>query len=779
MTWLRGGDSGLEAALVPSHPDVVEAPVGWPRWSVSEARPKLGELVRQAAGGRPVVLTRHGRPVAVLDSAGSPLARPPAAPLGALLDGLPLTPDLPAAEVPVPTGLPGLDEVTAGGLRPGRLAVLTAPPGVGATTLALGMARAVALGEQPYPVLVVSGRLTQRDVLVRVLAAEAGVKLRDVAAGTLPDGDRNRVGGVAARLRAAPLHLADQLTTLDQVRAAAERIEGLALVVLDPIGHLDLAGSLQPPLALRRLARDLHTAVLAITTPGARGVEELTLEADLALRLDREGADARVVLAVERHRHGLTGAWPLRADFARAGLLPVPAGDDAGPGTGASGDHGAPGPSAATAASIPSPTGGSPVPVTHTAPRSVPPAAATATAAVAVATPDRLSDGTVVTATVEPCVLCGEPTPYRAAGHPQHLGGLCVTNTVPPPVGSPAAAAPAQDGTASAPAGVAARPQRRREETGGLIAQAVAQALEDNGGDMDAALAVLIKRAIPDAMALLNSTRVGSTYDFTNYLTVDDVPILKKPSRDGADLIWEGRPKWRNRAAEAGPRRTATALDVNGAYLSALKTHLPIGTLRHSTDGVYDRKRSGVYLVDPPAWAHEDLPNPLGNREEPGPLWITDPTLRLLIRLSGRKYGLCAAPVIHESWTSGSSEALLEKFRRELATARDTALENGDRVTLEYVKAMYAKFVSTIGESSANREMRRPDWMHIIRSQAFANLWLKAWKAHQAGLTIVRMTGTDELHLTGGDWRQVFTEGRRLTDMKFKNEYPIGRGDDD
>jgi hypothetical protein len=36
------------------------------------------------------------------------------------------------------------------------------------------------------------------------------------------------------------------------------------------------------------------------------------------------------------------------------------------------------------------------------------------------------------------------------------------------------------------------------------------------------------------------------------------------------------------------------------------------------------------------------------------------------------------------------------------------------------------------------------------------------------------MQGTDELHLTGGDWRTVFSEGRGLTDMKLKNTYTIG-----
>jgi hypothetical protein len=50
-------------------------------------------------------------------------------------------------------------------------------------------------------------------------------------------------------------------------------------------------------------------------------------------------------------------------------------------------------------------------------------------------------------------------------------------------------------------------------------------------------------------------------------------------------------------------------------------------------------------------------------------------------------------------------------------------------MTLEYVKQMYSKFVSTLGESNYNRELYRTDWMHLIRSQAFVNLW---WKAHRA-----------------------------------------------
>lgn len=319
------------------------------------------------------------------------------------------------------------------------------------------------------------------------------------------------------------------------------------------------------------------------------------------------------------------------------------------------------------------------------------------------------------------------------------------------------------------------RPVQAPAEVPDLIGHAVAQALETNGGDVEAATAALVKRAIPDAMKLLDVCRTGARYEHTSYLPMLDV--LKKTSSKGSDQIWEARPKFIRKDLRKGPRQTVTALDMNGAYLSALKTHLPIGALQHSTDGEHNPRRSGVHLVTPPEWNHTELPNPLGDREEPGQVWITEATLRLLLRLSTEKYGrLCEAPVIHESYTSGASENLLEKFRRTLRDAREAAIASGDEVTLEYVKSMYSKFVSTIGESNANHDIRRPDWMHIIRSQAFSNLWMKAMKAHNSGLTIVKMAGTDELHVVG-DWQQVFPEGRGVSQVKVKDEYEIGEGE--
>ena len=366
----------------------------------------------------------------------------------------------------------------------------------------------------------------------------------------------------------------------------------------------------------------------------------------------------------------------------------------------------------------------------------------------------------------QPCVLCGEPARHQVAGFPQHLD--------PAECGSAEAAQP--EPQPQSEQGVRVVPVGRRLQTADtpdLIGTAVASALAEHSGDVESATEALVKRAIPDAMALLDHSRMGGRYDVVAHPWMPDV--LRKQSSRGADQIWEARPKWSRSELPAG-KHEITALDVNGAYLSALKTHLPLGQLEHSTGNHHDRRRAGIHLITPPDWEHDAyLPNPIGSRDEPGPLWVTESTLRLLLRISGPKYGLCDPPEIHESWTSGATEGLLEKFRIALKDARDRAIADNDDVTLEYVKAMYSKFVSTMGESNYNRELYRPDWMHLIRSQAFANLWWKAHRAYDEGLMVVRAMGTDELHVIG-DWRAVFAEGRGVTEVKVKDVYTVGTG---
>ncbi|QCX82149.1 Replicative DNA helicase (plasmid) [Streptomyces sp. YIM 121038] len=306
------------------------------------------------------------------------------------------------------------------------------------------------------------------------------------------------------------------------------------------------------------------------------------------------------------------------------------------------------------------------------------------------------------------------------------------------------------------------------------IESAVEQALQEADGDVDAAINLLKRKAVPDAMALFKLSRVGATYEHSVY--PEPLEFLSKPSQHESDQIWEGRHKWRNRALLTAvknglqPPLDVTALDTNAAYLSAFKTYLPIGALRHHTRG-FLAKESGIHRVDHFEWRHDDLPNPLGNRVEPGPYLLDEATVRLLIRC--HELDLSEPPRILESWTSGGTEALLEKFRRILNEARTKAIQEDDKVTEEYVKAMYSRFTSTIGESGKNQELRRADWVHIIRSQAFASLWMKAHRAYQEGLTLVQVSGVDEIHVVG-DWRQIWNEGRMPKEIKQKRLYTLG-----
>ncbi|MEU0002542.1 helix-turn-helix domain-containing protein [Streptomyces microflavus] len=405
-------------------------------------------------------------------------------------------------------------------------------------------------------------------------------------------------------------------------------------------------------------------------------------------------------------------------------------------------------------------------------------------------------DGRAIEGDPGPCVRCGVETTYQSTDNrPLHSGALCQPATSTPPAPAPAVTAPnpapaAPVRVSPVPAPVPTRPQRRTKSAEraqadlmSLIRDAVQEEAERAGGDEDAAMEALIKRAVPDVMELFTETRSTARYEYTAYPTLPD--ILEKPSKKIADQIWEARPRFRHpdysmRAAR--PDIKVTALDTNAAYLSSMKCWLPFGRLEHTTgaDGV-NPKRSGVHLITPARWAHPHLPDPLGDRDEPGALWVTDATLRLLLRLSGPKYKLTQAPEVHESWTSGATENFLDALRQLLAAARDEALTTQDSLMEAYVKAMYSKLVSTMGESDANRKIIRPDWMHIVRAQAHANLWGKAYKAHQAGLDIIALLGTDELHVTGDPW-QVFDQGRGLSQMKIKyskakesGEYMVGK----
>ncbi|MDH6129922.1 DnaB-like helicase C-terminal domain-containing protein [Kitasatospora sp. GP82] len=680
---------------------------GLPRFGVRDTREKLSALV-SAAAGQASVITRNSKPVALLVSAHAP-ARPASSRVLATV-GDSVTALLGQSRQQATIGIPGIDQAAAV-LRPGRLTLVVGAPGTGTSLLALSAATTAALDAGTRVLYAASGP-TRTDVTCRIIAARADVDYQRLRANTLNPTEQQAVTAFAPKLQAAPL-LIDDGTGLDTA-AIAEVLHDdgnqIRLVVVDrlqsePHPHRPLSGDNVPPAVreLAHLAQQHQIPILAaLDSPDHTGAVALGADLLLALTNTETGIELRITEA----DLGVQTDVPLLLDGSRARLLDRPAAEPPAPPTDA-----------------------------HPTPGSGPESPAA------------------------PAVIDTK------------------TQTASVPAAPVAAERPAETPSESPLEGVVVSSGATKMSTGRgkdaivshllkMIETKKTTALEITQGDIQAAIVLLQKTAIPDVMALFNYTREEARYEHTAHPPLLD--LFRRQGNSKADAIWEGRPNWENEDLlyGDGPQQLVSRLDMNAAYLSAFKSHLPIGQLKHHTGADWDpKKMAGIVRVSVAPWEHRHLPDPMGSREQTGDAWITTATLSLLRRLAGM--GLCQPPRIHEAWVAHSSEHILEYLRVALATARQYGIDEGDDVVVEYVKDMYAKFVSTAGTSTNNHLLNNPSWQHIMRSQAFFNLYLKALKAHKSGLQIAAMKGTDELHVIG-EWRQVFEEGRGLSQVKEK-----------
>jgi len=329
-----------------------------------------------------------------------------------------------------------------------------------------------------------------------------------------------------------------------------------------------------------------------------------------------------------------------------------------------------------------------------------------------------------------------------------------------------------------------------------FIPERVAEALELKGGDVEEARIYLAGqpnqagKSLEHVMDLWDKTRVGGRYDHTAYPDLPE-PLIRQ-RKGNADEVWEGRPKFTHPDPNLRGQ-TVTPLDVNGAYLSALGSAvLPVRSITHNPTGRDSKGRNwswenpddygrgvnlaGIVQIDQLPWPHDHLPHPLGDdRETAGRMWVPTPVFTKLKDAVSAQL-LEELPPIRQAYVAPGTDAMFKILTSILRDARTRAIEENDDLTKAYVAKMYAVFVSTCGDSPANHHLQRPDWQHIIRGHAFANLWRKAIKAHRAGLTIAHVGGTDELHLIGDvfgarlDGKPVFQQGTGLNQIKLKGE---------
>jgi replicative DNA helicase len=212
----------------------------------------------------------------------------------------------------VPTGFADLDDLT-NGLHPGQLVIVAARPGVGKSTLALDLARAASI-KHGLTSVIFSLEMSQLEITMRLLSAEAGVPLSHIRGGRMSDQDWNRVSAKMGQVSEAPMFIDDSPNmTIMEIRAKARRLKqrhDLKLIILDYM-QLMTSGkkveSRQQEVSefsrqLKLLAKELEVPLVAISQLN-RGPEQRTDKKPMLSDLRESGSleqDADMVMLISR-----------------------------------------------------------------------------------------------------------------------------------------------------------------------------------------------------------------------------------------------------------------------------------------------------------------------------------------------------------------------------------------------------------------------------------------------------------------------------------------------
>jgi replicative DNA helicase len=212
----------------------------------------------------------------------------------------------------VPTGFTELDEVT-NGLHPGQMIIVAARPGVGKSTLGLDFLRSCSIKHRMASVIF-SLEMSKSEIVMRLLSAEAKIKLADMRSGRMSDDDWTRLARRMSEISEAPLYIDDSPNlTMMEIRAKARRLRQRADLRLIVVDYLQLMTSGKKTESrqvevsefsrhLKLLAKELEVPVIAISQLN-RGPEQRTDKKPMLADLRESGSleqDADVVVLLHR-----------------------------------------------------------------------------------------------------------------------------------------------------------------------------------------------------------------------------------------------------------------------------------------------------------------------------------------------------------------------------------------------------------------------------------------------------------------------------------------------
>ena len=232
------------------------------------------------------------------------------------------------------TPWPDLDDLTRG-LKPGRLIVIGARPGVGKSLMGANLASHVA-SRHGHTAYVASMEMDRIEYGQRILSAEARVDLTRLDNGALDDSHWTAIARASADIQKWPLIVDDEpRQTVSRIRSRVRdltRTQTVALVVVDYLQMLTPRDARmtkreqidEATRGLKLLAREMAVCVVAIAALNRQSVnrggdgkptmgdlkESSGIESDadqvILLHPDPE-SPAELLVIVEKHRNGPTG----------------------------------------------------------------------------------------------------------------------------------------------------------------------------------------------------------------------------------------------------------------------------------------------------------------------------------------------------------------------------------------------------------------------------------------------------------------------------------------
>jgi replicative DNA helicase len=255
----------------------------------------------------------------------------------------------------VPTGFTDLDDMT-GGFEGGDLVVLAARPSMGKTALALCMARNVA--RDGRCIAIFSLEMTTRQLVLRMLMAEAQLDLKRFHKGVLGERDMRSLANAAQALEGAKIYIDDSgLVTMSDIAAKSRRLDREQKLSFMIVDYIQLIGSrsqrdrsreqevAEVSRTLKLLAKELDIPILALSQLSRRPEERpnkrphladlresgaIEQDADRVMFIyrdevyDENSPDVGVAeLILAKQRNGPTGTVRLKFDkeYARFGNL--------------------------------------------------------------------------------------------------------------------------------------------------------------------------------------------------------------------------------------------------------------------------------------------------------------------------------------------------------------------------------------------------------------------------------------------------------------------------